>query len=216
MHNIDQRNSFLYHSETHSPYASTSRVTLEAMSTQIYSLPQRPPQRPPSSGPRHHPSRRYIPLPPTVDGHVELNPLLLSRNEVLIRYSLAAPPTAASAFGNNDRWMLEPATRPNLRSMTITTSDLIPWPIIIHASNINPFVVTVGDVLAAVHGALHTLITEREYRLALLPNTAATRVVRNHYRNGMRRLDLLNERCWWAGLSESQEGPEIWNLHLQQ
>ncbi|KAF8873351.1 hypothetical protein BD779DRAFT_1570249 [Infundibulicybe gibba] len=111
--------------------------------------------------------------------------------------------------------MLEAATRPTMRSMTIAASDAIPWPIIVHASSVNPSVVTVGDVLTAVHNALHTLVTEREYQLVLLPNILGTRVMRNHYWNGMRRLDILDNRHWWAGLSKSQEGPEIWNLHLQ-
>ncbi|KAF8879380.1 hypothetical protein BD779DRAFT_1552045, partial [Infundibulicybe gibba] len=81
--------------------------------------------------------------------------------------------------------------------MTIASSELIPQPIIVHAST-NPFIVTIGDVLSAVHGALHTLVTEHEYRWE----------VGNGYRNGMRRLDLLNGRFWWVGLSASQEGPE--------
>ncbi|KAF8871355.1 hypothetical protein BD779DRAFT_1454084 [Infundibulicybe gibba] len=183
-------------------------VTESSPNSPIHSSPQHPPP----SGVRHRPPRHHIPLPPTVPGHVELNPLLMSRHEALIRYNLGAPPTTASAFGNNDRWMLEAATRPNLRSMTIDMSDLIPWPIIVHASNINPLVVTVGDVFAAVHDALHTLVTEHEYRLVWLPNA----VVGNRYWNGMRRLDLLNGRHWWAGLSKSQEGPEMWNLHLQR
>ncbi|KAF8872343.1 hypothetical protein BD779DRAFT_1573214 [Infundibulicybe gibba] len=96
--------------------------------------------------------------------------------------------------------------------MTITTSDAIPWPVIVHASSINPSFVTVGDVLTAVHDALHTPITEHERRLVLLPNT----VVGNHYWNGMRRLSFFNGRHWWAGLSKNPEGPEMWNLHLQR
>ncbi|KAF8872344.1 hypothetical protein BD779DRAFT_1573225 [Infundibulicybe gibba] len=159
-----------------------------------------------SHGARHRPLRHHIPLPPTVPG----------THEALIRYNLGAPPTTASVFGNNGRWMSQAATRPNLRTMTIDASDLIPWPIVVHASDINPSVVTVSDVLAAVYDALHTLVTEYEYRLVLLPNMAATRAVGNRYWNEMRRLDLLNGRHWWAGLSESQEGPEIWNLHLQR
>ncbi|KAF8872084.1 hypothetical protein BD779DRAFT_1574396 [Infundibulicybe gibba] len=106
--------------------------------------------------------------------------------------------------------MLEAATSPHLRSMTIAASDAIPWPVVVHAS-INSSFVTVGDVLTAVHNALHTLITEHEYQLALPPNI----IVGNCYRSGMRRLSLLNGRHWWAGLSKSQEGPEIWDLHLQ-
>ncbi|KAF8872341.1 hypothetical protein BD779DRAFT_1573208 [Infundibulicybe gibba] len=108
--------------------------------------------------------------------------------------------------------MLEAATNPHLKSMTIAASDAIPWPIIVHASSINLLFVTVGDVLTAVHDALHTLITEYEYQLVLLPNMA----VGNRYWNGMMRLSLLGGRHWWAGLSRSQEGPEIWNLHLQR
>ncbi|KAF8873340.1 hypothetical protein BD779DRAFT_1451972, partial [Infundibulicybe gibba] len=115
-----------------------------------------------------------IALPPTIQGHVELNPLIRSGHGALIRYSLAAPPTTASAFGANDRWMFEAATSPHLRSMTIVASELIPWPIIVHASSVDPSVVTVGDVLAAVHDALHTLVTEYEYQLVLLPNILVT------------------------------------------
>ncbi|KAF8879377.1 hypothetical protein BD779DRAFT_1552025 [Infundibulicybe gibba] len=98
--------------------------------------------------------------------------------------------------------------------MTIASSELIPQPIIVHAST-NPFIITIGDVLVAVHGALHTLVTEYEYRLTLLPNVAGWQVG-NGYRNGMRRLDLLNGRFWWVGLSASQEGSEMWDLHLQR
>ncbi|KAF8872079.1 hypothetical protein BD779DRAFT_1477782 [Infundibulicybe gibba] len=91
--------------------------------------------------------------------------------------------------------------------MTIAASDAIPWPIIIHASSIDLSAVTVGDVLAAVHEALHTLVTEYEYGL-VLPNILVTGVMGNRYRNGMKRLDLFGDRHQWAGLSESQEGPE--------
>ncbi|KAF8873337.1 hypothetical protein BD779DRAFT_298991 [Infundibulicybe gibba] len=146
MRNTSQHGSLLRHSGGHSPHISTSRIspgaiprserlpsamsprmsaaTENASDSQIYSPPR-------LSGARH------IPLPPTVQGHVELNPLLHSGRGVLIRYRLVAPPTAASAFGTNDHWMLEAATRPHLRSMTIITSGLIPWPIIVHASNAN-------------------------------------------------------------------------------
>ncbi|KAF8879376.1 hypothetical protein BD779DRAFT_1676423 [Infundibulicybe gibba] len=105
-----------HHYKATSPYASTSQVTLETMPRPeelplaragggSWGSPRLKPTISPSPQSsqdlRYHQSHRHISLPPTVEGHVELNPLLLARHESLIRYSMASPPTTASAFGDN-------------------------------------------------------------------------------------------------------------------
>ncbi|KAF8879363.1 hypothetical protein BD779DRAFT_1154023 [Infundibulicybe gibba] len=153
------------------------------------------------------PSMNCIPLPRTVGrGHVALHPDLCSNN---ISFDVSQPPVLDLGSPSHNHWLHEPATYPNLQSLTIL-SKFLPWPIVVHASLPRPSVVTIADILSTVHKNLITPMSEHEYKV-LCPNSGGPRYCWNPH---VTRLALLRGHYEWAGLSPSFEGPEVFFLHL--
>ncbi|KAJ7115127.1 hypothetical protein C8R43DRAFT_823510, partial [Mycena crocata] len=113
----------------------------------------------------------------------------------------------------------EPATYPELPSLSIVSARL-PWAITAHASGREVRYLTVGDVLNAIFDALRLHVDEEHFSdWAVIPQSGPHRP-RNAlkssgitYRNGMTRLDLLEETTF-AGLFPSAMGCDIWVLEV--
>ncbi|KAJ7274834.1 hypothetical protein C8J57DRAFT_1466728 [Mycena rebaudengoi] len=158
-----------------------------------------------------------IALPPQLAGvsAVKLSPLLRCGAAgqwapMPVDISWPRSPTAASK--PDERALSELATCPGLPALTVI-SELLPWPITVHASGIRLRWVTVADVLGAIHDALSLHVDERQFMdwVSYEGNEAQRRL---RYRRGMTRLDLLGGQTRFAGLSESKMGCDIWVLNL--
>ncbi|KAF7350306.1 hypothetical protein MVEN_01334900 [Mycena venus] len=125
--------------------------------------------------------------------------------------------------------LAELATFPGLPSLTLL-SPMLPWAITAHASGDGG--VTVRDVLQAIHRKLEISIAEEQpdtwmvqrgeddgkkgekWRKARVPNSGVSSTPTGLKRKlvGHKRLDLLEGRTVFAGLSESTMGPEVWTV----
>jgi hypothetical protein len=111
------------------------------------------------------------------------------------------------------------ATFPELPSLTLISS--LPWAITVHASG---NCVIVGDIVQAICRALAIRITEdqieewmeqRGDECAKTGNGLGGRgLKRKRVYSEMTRLDLLEGRTRFAGLSESTMGCDIWVLNF--
>ncbi|KAF7350219.1 hypothetical protein MVEN_01325000 [Mycena venus] len=125
--------------------------------------------------------------------------------------------------------LAELATFPGLPSLTLL-SPMLPWVITAHASGDGG--VTVRDVLQAIHRELEIRITEEQpdtwmvqrgeddekkgekWRKARVPTSGVSSTPQGLKRKRVdhKRLDLLEGRTVFAGLSESTMGPEVWTV----
>ncbi|CAA7269857.1 unnamed protein product [Cyclocybe aegerita] len=137
--------------------------------------------------------KRNIPLPPLSFDPISLNPLLQYRSgPALMAYHLTEPSSTAvlsRAVKNNPSmtfWKHQAAMTPtNLCSLTIRMEG-IDRPIVVRPSGIKGGVVTVGDILEAVHLAV-TLGGNRSPK---------------------------GESCWWwAGLAPCPDERDVWILY---
>jgi len=110
-----------------------------------------------------------------------------------------------------------------LPSLTVI-SPLLPWPITIHTSSINPAFVTVADVLGTIHGALQRRVTEAEFKyLASYPAAQMRNGVqddqgyraRGVYWRDMKRFDFFGSKNKFLGLSKSSMGWDTWILNVE-
>ncbi|KAF8879387.1 hypothetical protein BD779DRAFT_1474371 [Infundibulicybe gibba] len=153
-------------------------------------------------------------LPATARGNVEPHYLLLARPTPLIEYNVALAPHTALANTFHANWPFEPATKPPVATMTITAPGLIPGPIVVHPSERNPAMVTISDILSAIHSALCGRVGPEEYPYiaqhileGVLPQGWAER--------GITRLEVPNGRVKWAGLLEDTDELGNWKLVLE-
>ncbi|KAJ7115142.1 hypothetical protein C8R43DRAFT_825748, partial [Mycena crocata] len=112
------------------------------------------------------------------------------------------------------------ATYPELPSLTIVSSRL-PWAITAHASGRTLRCLTVADVLDAMFDALRLRVDEAQFEDWTLmtqngahsPSTGLTRSGIT-YRGALTRLDLLEGKTKFFGLSPSTMGCDIWVLEV--
>lgn len=191
--------------------------------------------RPDHDAPPRLPRVQPIALPPQVPG---ITTLILNPALRLGPRATSASMSARTLTGNThacggvagkaERLFLEVATWPGLPSLTVI-SPLLPWAITAHASGGSA--VAVGDVLCAVHRALEIHVTKEEFYDWLHEKESSSmkhrgerwknwspdenpKVEASRYRSGMTRLDLLEGRHRFAGLSESKMGCEVWVVHF--
>ncbi|KAK7046513.1 hypothetical protein R3P38DRAFT_2874135 [Favolaschia claudopus] len=187
-------------------------------------------------GPPRLPRRKPIPLPPQVPGvtSVVLHPLLAQSScaRTRLRIDFASPPPPSFPFSTNNTpsnaplTLAEPATFPGLPSLTIECRRL-PWVIIAHAGRGGRWV-TVADVIEAIWEALSRQVDWGDFADSRVggvwkPRTlnsprvieSQTSTSRLTWRYGMTRLDLLQGRTKFLGLSESDGGCETWILELE-
>lgn len=160
-----------------------------------------------------------MPLPPQVSGGIEvtLHPVLRRWVQPRIDVDFSFPPTSDVV---SPHCFAEPATCPKLPSLTVIQPNL-PWAINVHASTINPYCVTVADVLGTIRGCLGLPVTEWEYHSwGTNPATsqrregAANRTHTVSYREGMTRLGFLSGKTCFAGLVPSSMGSDTWVLEV--
>ncbi|KAK7018355.1 hypothetical protein R3P38DRAFT_1298256 [Favolaschia claudopus] len=130
------------------------------------------------------------------------------------------PRSAAARWKIAELLLAEPATLPELPSMTVFI-PCFPWPITVHASDSGVGDVTIGDLLHAVKSALSIRLTEEQAQGWLEDRRDTTPILRFKNRKrkredggGIARSALLDGRTRFAGLSASTMGMDVWVLHL--
>jgi len=163
-----------------------------------------------------------IPLPSQVSDVTEvvIHPVLRRyiRPRIYVDFSLA--PTADVL---PPHCLVEPATCPNLPSLTVMHPDL-PVVITVHASSINPSYVTVADILNTVRSRLSFPVTEWEYLawVADSPNSQWSdeqghQQFMEHgaaYSAGVTMLSFLAGNTRFVGLVPSSMGSDVWVLEV--
>ncbi|KAK6992665.1 hypothetical protein R3P38DRAFT_3430563 [Favolaschia claudopus] len=154
---------------------------------------------------------KSVPLPAQVSGvtDVALHPALrLGCRETLVKMDFGSVDSVVDA-----RALEETATFPRLPSLTLISSRL-PWVIIVHAWR---DWVTVGDVLVTIRRALEIPLTEKDFEeWRKSRKFGQTQMLQRHglELESMTRMDLLEGRTVFAGLSISAMGCEIWEIHF--
>ncbi|EDQ99114.1 uncharacterized protein LACBIDRAFT_335335 [Laccaria bicolor S238N-H82] len=170
--------------------------------------------RPSSMGnpPPLHP-HSCIPLPPLSRYGTSINPLLERGTTPSIKYDIRSPPSFATSrrhLVDDDRWRYERASNPNLGSITIRTA-LVGKPIVVFPSRIVDGVVTVQDVLLAVHYALRaSALDDHRHRRAELWRQGAPRSYRPS--EDYESIDVAVGCYGWAGLTQSPTEGDVWIL----
>ncbi|KIJ92209.1 hypothetical protein K443DRAFT_67677, partial [Laccaria amethystina LaAM-08-1] len=123
--------------------------------------------RPSSSGnpPSLH-QHACVPLPPLSRYGTSINPLLGRGTTLLIEYDIRLLPsftTSRCHLIDDDQWQYDRASNLNLGSLTIRTA-LVTKPIVVFPSRIDNGVVTVQDVLLAVHYTLQASALDDQHR----------------------------------------------------
>ena len=170
---------------------------------------------PPSLGdpPSLHP-HPCIPLPPLSPYGTSINPLLARGTISPIKYDIRSPPSFATShchLVDDNRWRYERASNPNLGSLTIRMV-LVNKPIVVFPSRIDDGVITVQDVLLAVHYALRASALDDQHRRhrhrqAELWRQGAPRLY--HSPEDYEAIDVAVE---WAGLTQSPTEGDVWIL----
>ncbi len=120
--------------------------------------------------------------------------------------------------------VLEPATYPPLPHMLIVHKRL-PWQIKLVPSDPSLGYVTIWDVLSGIPAFLRQSATKTEYDL--IPGEQAKSDVSSAYmrrckdalnfeaerRAGLKRVDFLQSRTKFAGLTGTSKGPQVWEVH---
>jgi len=163
-----------------------------------------------------------VPLPLLSQFHVATNPLLRRGTTECIDYDVCMHPLTAKklhAFGSDSQWQAKVATNPGLASLMIRLA-LVEWPIVIFPTNVGHGIVTINDVLLAVHYAVCMSITKDNHRwhkqdaeLWLVDNSA----VRSDENRTCRRTSRieLEGHYKWVGLTLSPTEHDIWILLMR-
>jgi hypothetical protein len=158
-----------------------------------------------------------IPLPLLSRYGTSINPLLERGTTTPIKYDIRLPPSFATCrrhLVDDDRWRYERASNPNLGSITIRMA-LVSKPIVVFPSRIDDGVVTVQDVLLAVHYALRARALDdhhrrRRRRQAELWRQGAPRSYRPP--EDYQAIDVAVGCYGWAGLTRSPTEGDVWIL----
>ena len=211
----------------HPPRADGSAISVDlkkwSTSSKAYNLSVSPMSNPAAWSSLHsppplvHEKSPYscVPLPPLSRFHVVINQLLKSGTAERIEYDVRMHPSAAKKlhdFGSN-QWQAEAAASTSLASLTIRLA-LVERPIVVFPANGDRGIVTIYDVLLAVHYAVCTSVIDdhrRQHRqdVDLLPvDNADLRFGRNRNSSGMKL-----KGCYkWVGLIPSPTERDVWIL----
>ncbi|KAJ7751512.1 hypothetical protein DFH07DRAFT_887382 [Mycena maculata] len=171
---------------------------------------------------------RPVDLPAQITGitSVTLNPALRFGSKPP-EYTVLDVDFAQAAVNVNYHLLAEPATFPGLPSLTVI-SHRLPWAITAHASG---RYLTVADLLDAIRKALWIRVTEEDYA-EWLAQHCADQAKPQHCQPGnssdvlpvkgqkrkrahqLMRLDLLEGKHRFAGLSEGTMGCDVWMLNI--
>jgi hypothetical protein len=152
------------------------------------------------------------PLPPLSSYGTSINPLLERGTTPPIKYDIRSPPSFATSrrhLVDDDRWRYERASNPNLGSLTIRTA-LVTKSIVVFPSRIDDGVVTVQDVLLAVHYALQASALDDQHRRRRRRQGEVWRqgAPRSYYE----AIDVAVGCHGWAGLTQSPTEGDVWIL----
>ena len=158
-----------------------------------------------------------IPLPPLSSYGTFINPLLERGTNPLIIYDIRTPPSFATSrrhLVEDDRWRYERASNPDLGSLTIRMA-LVSKPIVVFPACIDDGVVTVQDVLLAVHYAFRSNTLDDQHH-------QGQHQERERWQNGALKsyrphkdytaFDVASGCFRWAGLTQSQTESDVWIL----
>ena len=159
-----------------------------------------------------------VPLPPLSRFHVAINWLLNRGTTERIDYDVRMHPSTAEKLhgcGGDSQWQTEAAANPSLGCLTIRLA-LVERPIVIFPANVDHGIITIYDVLLAVHYAVYTSVTDdhRRHRqdAELLPvDNSAVRFGRKKTCRRTSGMEL--EGCYkWVGLTPSPTERDVWML----
>ena len=155
-----------------------------------------------------------VPLPPLSQFHVALNWLLERGTTECIDYDVCMHPSTAQklhGFGSDSQWQAEAATNPSLMSLTIRLA-LVERPIVIFPANVDRRIVTIYDVLIAVHYAVFASVMDDHHRRHREgAENPSLRSGRNRTCRSTSGMEL--EGCYkWVGLTPSPTERDVWIL----
>ncbi|KAG1748456.1 uncharacterized protein EDB91DRAFT_1114088 [Suillus paluster] len=111
----------------------------------------------------------------------------------------------------------ELAVHPPVSHMTITTSELPAWTIEV----VNPRGVTVNDVLFKIREMLNRSVASQEMQRSSRAASAAIESCRarsradpREYAQGVKRVDFLGPKVFFAGLARARDGSDSWEIHF--
>ncbi|RXW21469.1 hypothetical protein EST38_g4387 [Candolleomyces aberdarensis] len=158
-----------------------------------------------------------------------INPILAASMTPRVIYDVSLLPSTVVPRDPKvpDYVLSEPATEPPVPYMELVSSR-IPWKIIIHPSNREVSIVTVGDVIAGIYRNLRLPVSPAEFSLVQskdqqtrisdayrrrckrLPTAEA---IAKDLKKGLKRVDFLEGSNIFSGLSATKEGGHVWQLH---
>ncbi|KAJ7586314.1 hypothetical protein C8J56DRAFT_944357 [Mycena floridula] len=137
-----------------------------------------------------------------------------------LKYDLSLPCSVLTELYPTNS-LLEPATSPPVPSLLIS-STYLQWPIIAH-SNTNKSYVTVWDVVSSLFYTLTPAVSRTEYQA--LPEDVRRRVDAAYFarvrgkageeKKGVKRVDFLQGRTRFRGLSGTRGRPNVWELNVE-
>jgi hypothetical protein len=160
-----------------------------------------------------------VPLPPLSQFHVAINRLLERDTTERIDYDVRMHPSTAKklhGFGSDSQWQTEAATNQSPGSLTIRLA-LIERPIVIFPENVDGGIVTIYDVLHAVHYAVYTSVIV-DHRRRHRQDAELWHVDNSAFRSGRNRTcrrtsGMKLEGCYkWVGLTPSPTERDVWIL----
>ncbi|KIM38664.1 hypothetical protein M413DRAFT_12596 [Hebeloma cylindrosporum] len=154
-------------------------------------------------------STKTIPLPALADIPIFVNPVLAyNPSKIVLEYNLGLPPSTACLLPTtatddaHQDWRQQPAMDPNtVGSMTIMVPGLERFVVVFPATS-NSDIVTVDDVLIAVHRAVQAAAMElhREFGTTYGERDLA---------------ECGGEDDWWGGLYPCQNEQDVWVLRTR-
>lgn len=143
---------------------------------------------------------------------VTLHPALRAKSGIVIDF--ASPRTESNAAWDCIHLSWAPATAPALPSLTIE-SPRLPWAITAHPSGRAARFLTVADVIDAIWDVLRLQVDQAQFDdWETMTGRPEKRSGWLTYRRGMTRLDLLEGKTRFVGLSESSTGCDNWVLEV--
>ena len=101
--------------------------------------------------------------------------------------------------------------------MTIAIFELPAWSIEV----MNPRGITVNDVLLKIRELLNRSVASHEMRgpsqaVAIDSFRARSRADPREHAQGVKRIDFLGPKIFFAGLSRARDGSDSWDLHFSK
>ncbi|KIM38665.1 hypothetical protein M413DRAFT_447632 [Hebeloma cylindrosporum] len=165
-------------------------------------------------------SPKTIPLPALADIPVSVNPMLsYTPSKVVLEYNLNFPPSTARILPTTTTddaprdWRQQPAMDPStVGSMTIMVPGLERFVVVFPATS-DSDIVTVDDVLIAVHRAVQASATGSSMEYGIPGSSPMIIAPWTAYE----RTNIDAEECgggdqWWEGLYPCQKERDVWVL----